>query len=121
MLLVQLSDSFQSRPLLPTSKLGTSGAYSCVGGFVYILGLRGSPTNSPVRLGVSPTASTHTGFSVTGFEALFPHTGTLGCTVCLAQQFLPVYPQVNIGPPSLPAAAFLGVLSTPAVCLHPSY
>ena len=25
-----------------------------------------------------------TGFSVRGFEAFFPHTGTLGCTVCLA-------------------------------------
>ena len=44
-------------------------------------------------------------FSVRGFEALFPCTGTLGA-VCLAPQvFLPVYRQANVGPPSPPAAA----------------
>ena len=36
--LVQLSASFQSLPPLPTSKVGTSGADSLVGRFVYILG-----------------------------------------------------------------------------------
>ena len=36
--LVQLSAGFQSLPQLPTSKLGSSGADSQVGGFVYILG-----------------------------------------------------------------------------------
>ena len=42
-----------------------------------------SPTNSPVRLGVSPVAaSTTTGVFNQRFETLFPHTGTLGCTVC---------------------------------------
>ena len=58
--LAQLLASFQSLPLLPTSKLGPSGADSQVGGFVYILGPGGSfqPTNSLVRLGVSPDAST---------------------------------------------------------------
>ena len=35
--LVQLSASFQSLPLLPTSKLGPSGADSLVGVFVYVL------------------------------------------------------------------------------------
>ena len=55
-----LSASFQSFPLLPTIKLGPSGAASWVGGFLYILWV--SATNSPVRLGVSPTAaSTPTG------------------------------------------------------------
>ena len=45
-------------------------------------------------------------FSVRGFEALFPHAGTLGCTVCLAPQlFLPVYPHANVGPPSPPTTA----------------
>ena len=44
-------------------------------------------------------------FSVRGFEALFPHAGTLGCKVCLAPQlFLLVYPHANVGPPGLPAA-----------------
>ena len=42
-----------------------------------------SPTNFPVRLGVSPAAATPTGFTVRGFEALFSHTGTLGCMVCV--------------------------------------
>ena len=49
-----------------------------------------SPMNSPVRLGVSPAAaSTPTGVLSQRFEALFPHTGTLGCTVCLTLQFVP--------------------------------
>ena len=76
-----------------------------------------SPTNSPVRLGVSPAAtSTPTGVFNQRVEALFPHAGALGCAVevCLILQlFLPVYLHVNVGPPSpqattlpaLPAAA----------------
>ena len=36
------SASFQSLPLLPTIKLGLSGAASWVGGFVYVLGPCGS-------------------------------------------------------------------------------
>ena len=42
MLLAWLLASFQSLPLLPTNKLGPSGAYSWVGGFLYILGPCGS-------------------------------------------------------------------------------
>ena len=42
MLLAQLSAGFQSLPLLPTNKLGPSGADSWVGGFVYTLGPGGS-------------------------------------------------------------------------------
>ena len=34
----QLSADFQSLPLLPTNKLGPSGADSQVGGLVYVLG-----------------------------------------------------------------------------------
>ena len=46
-LLVQLSDDFQSLPLLPTSKLGPSGAIdSQVGGLVYVLGCCGTPQGS---------------------------------------------------------------------------
>ena len=64
-----------------------------------------SPENSPVRLGVSPTAaSIPTGVFNERFEASFPHAGTLGCMVCLAPQLLlPVYLLANVGPPSLPA------------------
>ena len=49
-----------------------------------------SPVNSPVRLGVSPTAaSTPTGVFSQCFEALFPHTGALGCVFCLAPPAIP--------------------------------
>ena len=40
--LALLSASFQSLPPLPTSKLGPSGADSCVDGVVYIVGPCGS-------------------------------------------------------------------------------
>ena len=44
-----------------------------------------SPTNSPVRLGVSPAAApTPTGVFNQRFEALFPHAGALGFAVCFA-------------------------------------
>ena len=67
-----------------------------------------SPVNSPVRLGVSPAASTPTGVFSRRFEALFPHPGALGCAVCLAPQlFLPVYPHAKMGPPGPPANVFL--------------
>ena len=42
MSLAQLSALFQSLLLLPTSKLGPSGADSWVGGFVYVLGSHGA-------------------------------------------------------------------------------
>ena len=59
-----------------------------------------SPTDSPVRLGVSPTATTPTDFYSQRFEALFPCTGTLGCTVWLTLQlFLQVYPPLYMGNP----------------------
>ena len=70
-----------------------------------------------MRLGVSPTAaSTPTGVFSQRFEALFPCTGTLGCVVCLClapQLFLPVYLHSSVGPPCLPAATLLQVLSAP--------
>ena len=59
-------------------------------------------------------------FTARSFEALFPHAATLDCTIC-PQLFLPVYPLTNVGLPSLPAAVLLGVLSTLAACLCPSY
>ena len=58
---------------------------------------------SLVRLEVSPTASTPTGFFSQRFEALFPHAGILGCVVCHALQlFLWVYLHANMGPPTPP-------------------
>ena len=57
-----------------------------------------SPTSSPLRLGVSPSAaSTPTGVFNHMFEALFPRSGTLCCAVCLAPQlFLSVYVHSNV-------------------------
>ena len=42
MMLAQLLADFQSLLLLPTGKLGPSGADSQIGGFVYVLGPWGS-------------------------------------------------------------------------------
>ena len=112
MLLALLSAGFQSLLPLPTSKLGPSGADSQVGGFVYVLGPHGSlqwtllwvweflPLLQPLQV-----------FSVRGFEALFPCSGTLCCVVCLAPQlFLLVYLHSSVGPPA-PLATLLRVLS----------
>ena len=93
MVLAPLSAGFQSLPPLPTIKLVPSCADSRVGGWVCVCSgtLWVSPTNSSVRLGVSPAAaSTPTGVFSQWFEALFPHVGTPGCAVY---------------PPSPPAAA----------------
>ena len=57
-----------------------------------------SPTNSPMRLVVSPAAaSTPTGVFRQRFEALFLHTGTLGCMVChLVHHLLPRWPAATL-------------------------
>ena len=60
-----------------------------------------SPANSFMRLGVSPAATPPQIFTARGFEALFPHTGTLGCMVCVTPQlFIPVYLHANVVLPS---------------------
>ena len=47
------------------------------------------------------------------FEALFPHSGALGCVVCFVPPlFLPVYLHANVGLQGPPAAALPQVLST---------
>ena len=100
-----------------------------------------SPTTSPVRLGVSPAAApTPTGVFTQRFEALFPHAGSVGCSVCFAPPpIVPVYLWANVGPQGLlvvrlpalfvphstslclgPARA-TRVLSAPAAHLCPSY
>ena len=54
---------------------------------------------------------------VRGFEALFPRTGTLGCTDCLAPQlFLPVYPHTYAGPLGLPATTLPALVLQPPPC-----
>ena len=123
MLLAQLA-IFQSLPPLLTNKLGPSGADSQVGGCVcvYSRTLWVSPVNSPVRLVVSLLPKPPKVFPVRGFEALFPHAVTLGCSVCLAPQlFLRVYLHANVGLPDPPAAALTCILCAPAACLHTSY
>ena len=67
-----------------------------------------SPTNSSVRLGVSPAAaSTPTGVFNQWFEALLPHAGTLGCAVCFTPlPYLLVYLYMNVGARGLLAAAW---------------
>ena len=84
-----------------------------------------SPTNSPVRLGVSPAGtSTPTGVFNHWFEALFPPTGTLGCTVChLVHQLLPCLPAaalptvLHISPPGWVRQPLPCRSSSPPGCL----
>ena len=61
-----------------------------------------SPTTSPVRLGVSPAAtSTPTGVFTQMFEILFPHPRALVCGVCFTPLlFIQVYlcASANVGP-----------------------
>ena len=61
----------------------------------------------------------HRIFLVRGFEALFPHTGTLGCMVYLTLQlFLLLYSHAKVGTPAPLATALPGL---PATCyLHRS-
>ena len=72
-----------------------------------------SPTNSPVRLGVSPAAaSTPTGVFNQRFEALFPGARALGCVVCHpAHQLLPCWPAAALPVPAPQSATLLGLLA----------
>ena len=65
--------------------------------------------NSPVRLGIFPTASIPTGVFTQRFEALFPWAGALSFMVCFAPQlFFVVFLHANVGLPAPPAAISLG-------------
>ena len=67
-----------------------------------------------------PTSATLLVFSVRGSEALFPCTGTLGCTVCVTPQlFHPVDLQASVGMPGLPVAA-LSALALQLLPCHES-
>ena len=58
-----------------------------------------SPKNSPVRLGVSPTAaSTPTGVFNQRFEALFPCARALGYAVCHPVAAIPLSPAARLHP-----------------------
>ena len=83
-----------------------------------------SPTTSPVRLGVSPAAtSTPTGVFNYTFEALFSRAGALGCVGCFAPPpFLLVYLCVNVGPRGLLAVTLPASFHNPpprCVCQLP--
>ena len=95
-------------------QIGPSGADSQVGGFVYVLGPCGSIQWSLLwgwEFLLQPEAPQV--FSVRGFEALFPWTGTLSCAVYLSPPlFLKVYLHVNVGLPGPPATTLPWVLST---------
>ena len=84
MLLAWLSPCFQSLPSLPTSGLCP---FKCLflGGWACVCSrtLWVSPTDSPVRLGISPTAATPTCFYSQGFKALVSRTGALDFVICL--------------------------------------
>ena len=69
--------------------------------------------NSPVRLGVSPAAtSTPTDVFNQRFEAPFPRAGALGCVVCFDPLlFLLVYPCTNVGLKGLPGTTLWGLLA----------
>ena len=82
-----------------------------------------SPTNSPLRLGVSPAAAS-TPMSVynQGFEAYFPMLEPwVAWSVSLPPLFLPVYLCANVGPQGLPATTSWGLLTAawPALFHNP--
>ena len=80
-----LSTGFQSLAVLPTIKLGPSGAGSQMWACAHSRSLWVSPTTSPVRLGVSPAAApTPMGSFNQSSQALFPRAGALGYRVCFA-------------------------------------
>ena len=130
MALAPLSARFQSLPCYPQSNWAPP---VLIPEQVGSRPLWVSPVNYPVRVGVSPPATTPTGFYPTGFyptglphrlsrgfEAFFSHTGALGCSVCLALQlFLLVYPQANVGLPAATSPAQSSSRLLTACPFHP--
>ena len=122
MALSLLSASFQSLPLLPTIKLGPSSA-DFLGGWVCVHSrtLWVSSTNSPVRLGVSPTAaSTPTGVFSQRLEALFPPHWNSGFRGLSCSPVVPPGLSASkCGTAWSPAATLLQLLPAPAAHLPP--
>ena len=114
-MLAPLSARFQSLPLLPTIKLGPSGADSRVGGLVHALGPCGSLQRLSYEAGSFSCCclNPHRCFQseVGGFISPSWSPG-LGCLFC-SPEFLPVYLCVNVGPgvcqlqPGLPHSTIL--------------
>ena len=107
-----LSTGFQVTPSATHSQIGPLWCWFLSGwACAHSRPLCVSPVNSPVRLGVSPAAtSTPTGVFSQRFEVLFPRTGTLGCVVCFALlPFLPVYLCVIVALQGLPATTLWGL------------
>ena len=76
-----------------------------------------SPTTSPVRLGVSPAASTTPmGVFNQRFEALFPCAGALSYSVC----FVPVYLCARVGPQGLLVVRLPALLVPHSASLSPT-
>ena len=100
--------AFSHFPYYPQSNWALLVRIPCGSACVCSRPLWVSPTDSPVRLGVSPAAaSTPTGVFNQRFEALFPGAGALGCVVSFAPpSFLPVYLCANVGPWGLLAACW---------------
>ena len=114
--LAQLWACFQSLPMLPTSKLGPSGSDSRVGSRTLWV----SPMNSPVELGVSPTAATPIHFysqKFRGFISLCWNPGLRGLSCS------PVVPPAlsarECGTPSPPPAASPTWSSSRHLAMHP--
>ena len=79
--------AFSHFPLLPTSKLGPSGADSWVGGLVYSLGPCGSLNKLSCEAGsFSCCRKLHSILPPEVLRLYCPHTGTLGCVACLTPQ-----------------------------------
>ena len=94
-----LSAGFQSFPLLPTIKLGPSGAGSQVGGLLHTLDPCGS-LQRPLPWGwefllllLLPRV-----FSPRGLGLYFPRTGALGCAVCFTPHCMSQFIYVWVWP-----------------------
>ena len=113
MQLVLLSAGFQSLPPLPTANLALLVLIPRWGVCVHSRTLWVSKELSCEAGSFFRCCLNPTGVFSQRFEALFPLCWSPGLQVCLAPQlFLPVYPHMNVGPPSLPAVALLPVLCT---------
>ena len=135
----QLSAIFQSLPLLPTNKLGPSGADSQVCGLVYFLGPCGSLLRtllceagsffwchnvhrffqSEVLRLYLPAVLPWVAWSVlfASCSSWFIHMQMWNCPLC--QLLPPLVHQLTLCPPL--AAALPRILSTPVTCFLPSY
>ena len=93
-----LSSRFQSFTLIPTMKLGPSGAGSRVGGPLHTLGPSGS-LQRPLLWGWESlllSAQPPGAFSIRGLRLYFPRAVAQGCAVCFAPR-RPVHLCANVG------------------------